>query len=174
MLGSTAITDDSGLVGKKFNQLIPNIIKYLSYYTTHLVTSEQIGLVFATSEQIGLIWLCPNNLCYSVRFELWLDAFSLFPYPLVPMQLPPNGFPSNYPPALVLSASSEGSELDTPFKKTFFHARCQIIKIIMRIKNEKVNEQRRKPSFLIQETAVSFPKARIRKVLTDLGAHGRT
>ena len=85
MLGSTTITDDSGLVGKKFDQLISNIIKHLSHYTTHLATSEQIGLVFATSEQAGLVSLRLNNLCYSVRFELWLDAFSLFPYPLVPM-----------------------------------------------------------------------------------------
>ena len=54
MLGSTTITNDSGLVGKKFNQLISNIIKHLSPYTTHLVTSEQIGLVFATSEQFVL------------------------------------------------------------------------------------------------------------------------
>jgi hypothetical protein len=94
MLGSTVIIDNSGLVGQKFNQLIPNKIKYLTDYTTHLVISEQIGLVFATSELIGLVWLRPNRLGYSVRSELRMDTFSLFPYPLVLMQLPPNNFPS--------------------------------------------------------------------------------
>jgi hypothetical protein len=65
-------------------------------YTTRLVISEQIGLVFATSEQIGLVWLHPNRLGYSVRSELRMGTFSLFPYPLVLMQLPPSSFPSKY------------------------------------------------------------------------------
>jgi hypothetical protein len=60
-----------------------------------MVISEQVELVFATSELKGLVWLRPNRLGYSVISELRMDMFSLFPYPLVPMQLPPSNFPSN-------------------------------------------------------------------------------
>ena len=94
MLGSTVIIDNSGLVGQKFNQLIPN--KKFHIWVI-------VRLIWSYPNRLGCLWLRLNRLGCSVRSELRTDTFSLFPYPLVLMQLPPSYFPSNTQVKLVIT-----------------------------------------------------------------------